>query len=242
MVGIKFLAKDQVLGSKLINAYIDYTNESLIKNIDDEGIILRDNEQQRIETKITSLRNNAAIKKAVQLVQLTDAYQIASAMEITNPTTIEALTHKGDKVNSQINVGNTDKDILALMGTNYLRNEITALQNRPDSAGLFVEQIQELKQQLASIKTEEDKKQFKALIANDAYIGGYSDFMARFTELSNLTFDFINVKCFSFDKIAKISGNEVKSNKKMIVSLGFVISAMLAVFSVLIMNAKQKQP
>lgn len=240
LVGLKLLSKDEALAVNLVNAYISYTNQATLNSVADQGVALRDLEKQGIESKLTALRKKAEIERVTQLVKLTEAYKIASAMGINKPTTIEALTREGGKLQSLVNVGGADKNILALMGTDYLNNEMAGLRDRVGSS-LFIEQFPELKQRLLNIKSEEGKKEFKAQMANDAYIDLYSTLEGRLTELNQLTFDFKNAQSFRFDKTAMMDGQAEKPNKALIVSLGFVLSFMLAIFSVLIMNAQENK-
>ncbi|MGZ8944479.1 MAG: Wzz/FepE/Etk N-terminal domain-containing protein [Methylococcaceae bacterium] len=240
LLGIKLLAEDEVLGVKLVNDYIEYTNKCVIKSIGEEGLALKNLEKERIERQLTALRKKVEMDRVAKLVKLNEAYNIASAMGIKKPTTIEALAGEGGKSQTMVSVGNADQNVLALMGTDYLKNEMENLRNRAGSA-LFIEQIPELKQYLANIKNELGSNGFKVLAADNVYIEEFSDLMGRLTELNQITFDFNNVQIFHFDKTAMVDGEAEKPNKKLIVSLGFILSAMMAVFFVLIMNAQGKQ-
>lgn len=239
LVGVKFLTKDEALGVEMVNEYIKYTDQYIIASISEEGRTLRNLEIERTEHELIVLQKKSEMETVAQLVNLTEAYNIANAMAIKKPTTIEALTQEHEKSQTKVNVGNTDK-ILALMGTEYLHNEIQGLRNRTGSTQ-FIEQIPELKQYLINIKTEVSNHGFKSFVANDAYIEGFSGLMSRLISLSQMTFDFNNVQSFRFDKKAMMNGKAVKTNKILIVLLGFVLSVITAIFSVRIMNSHKKR-
>ena len=240
LVGLKLLSKDEALAVKFVNGYISYTNQATLNSLADQGLAIRDLEKQGIEGKLTALRKIAEVERVTQLVKLTKAYKIASAMGIKKPTTIEALSRESGKFKSLVYVGDSNKNDLALMGTDYLNNEIVGLRNRIDSI-LFIEAFPELKQQLLNIKSEEGKKEFKAQLANDAFIDAYPTLEGRLMELNQLTFDFKNAQSFRFDKTAMMDGQAEKPNKALIVSLGFVLSFMLALFFVLNKHALEQK-
>ncbi len=242
LLGVKFLSKDEALGVKLVNDYIIHTSQDLLKTLADEGKALRDMEKESLEREIAVLRKKAAMERATKLVELTAAYDMAAAMDIKKPTTLQLLSQtQGERPpQSIISIGASDQKVLALMGTDYLQNEMKGLRDR-GGVDSFIEQIPELKKQLAEQKTEAEIDAFKSLVVNDPYIKELPDLMGRLSELNQLTFDFNNAQSFRFDKTAMMTGKVKKSNKILIVALGFVLSAMMAVFYVLIMNAYRKR-
>ncbi len=241
LLGVKFLSKDEELGVKLVNDYINHTNQDLLKSLADEGKALRDMEKESIELKIATLRKKAAMERATKLVELTAAYDIAAAMDINKPTTLTSLSQTQEgRSRLMVSVGTQDQNVLALMGTEYLQNEMKGLRDR-GSVDSFIKQIPELKKQLAEQKSEAEIEAFKSLVANDPYIKELPDLMGRLSELNQLTFDFNNAQSFRFDKSAMMTGKVKKSNKIMIVVGGFVLSGMMAVLYVLIMNAYRKR-
>jgi LPS O-antigen subunit length determinant protein (WzzB/FepE family) len=240
LLGVKFLSKDEELGVKLVNDYINHTNQDLLKSLADEGKALRDMEKESIELKIAALRKKAAMERATKLVELTAAYDIAAAMDINKPTTLTSLSQtQEDRSRLMVSVGAQDQNVLALMGTEYLQNEMKGLRDRA-SIDSFIEQIPELKKQLADQKSEAEIEAFKSLVANDPYIKELPDLMGRLSELNQLTFDFNNAQSFRFDKSAMMTGKVKKSNKIMIVAGGFILSSIMAVLYVLLMNAYRK--
>jgi LPS O-antigen subunit length determinant protein (WzzB/FepE family) len=240
MIGINFLTKDEALGVKMVNDYIKYTDQYIIDSISKEGMALKNLEIESIEHQLIDLQKKAEMENVAHLVNLTEAYNIANAMGIKKPTTVEALAQGNEKLQAMVNVGNANKNILALLGTEYLSNEIEGLRNRAGSPQ-FIAQIPELKQHLANIKSEAGNHGFKSFVANDAYIEGFGGLMSRLTVLNQMTFDFNNVQSARFDKAAMINGKVVKPNKTLMVFIGFIVSAITAIFSVRIMNAVQKR-
>ncbi len=241
LLGVKFLSKDEALGVTLVNDYINHTSQNMLKTIAEEGKALRDLEKESIELKIAALRKKAAMERATKAVELASAYDIAAAMDIKKPTTLQLFSQKQEeRSRSMMNIGAPDQNVLALMGTEYLQNEMKGLRDRV-SVDSFIEQIPELKKQLANQKTEAEIDAFKSLVVNDPYIKELPDLMSRLSELDQLSFDFNNAQSFRFDKTAMMTGKAKKSNKRLIVALGFVLSAMMAVFYVLIMNAYRKR-
>jgi chain length determinant protein (polysaccharide antigen chain regulator) len=240
VVGIKFSTKDEELGVKLVNDYIRYTNQCIINDIGEEGRVLKGLEKERIGLELSTLRKKAEMDRVTELVKLTEAFNIASAMGIKKPTTIEALTRGDGTTQTMVSVGIEDKKVLALMGTEYLKNQIEGLRNRASSIRIS-EQIPELKQHLEGIKDEVESDEFKVIVADDANIKEFSDLMSRLAELNQMTFDFNNVQIFRFDKTAMVDGRADKPNKRLIVSLGFVLSAMIAVLFVWVMNVQKNR-
>lgn len=240
LLGINLTVQDEALGVNLLNEYIAFTNQYVKDFIITEGRALRDLEKESIESKIAFLRKKAGMERATQLVKLSEAYNIAEAMGIRKPTTIEAMAQQEGKAQTMVSVGASDKNVLALMGTEYLQHEIEGLHNR-SSAISFIEQIPELKKQFLAQKTEAEIDAFKNLVADDAYIEELPGLMSRLAELKQLTFDFDTAQTFRFDKTAMMDGKADSPNKVLIIVLGFVVSTMAAVFYVLIMNAYRKR-
>jgi LPS O-antigen subunit length determinant protein (WzzB/FepE family) len=241
LLGVKFLSKDEALGVTLVNDYINHTGQDVLKTIAEQGKVLRDMEKESIEQKIAILRKKVAMDRATKLVELTAAYDIAAGMGIKKPTTLQSFSQtQEERSRLMVSVGAQDQNVLALMGTDYLQNEMKGLRDKV-SVDSFIEQIPELKKQLANQKTEAEIDAFKNLVINDPYIKELPDLMGRLSELDQLTFDFNNAQSFRFDKTAMMTGKAKKSNKILIVALGFVLSAMMAVFYVLIMNAYRKR-
>ena len=241
LLGVKFLSKDEALGVTLVNDYINHTGQDVLKTIAEQGKVLRDLEKEGIEQKIATLRKKVAMDRATKLVELTTAYDIAAAMGIKKPTTLQSFSQtQEERSRLMVSVGSQDQNVSALMGTDYLQNEMKGLRDRAN-VNSFIEQVPELKKQLADQKTEAEIDAFKNLVVNDPYIKELPDLMSRLTELDQLAFDFNNAQSFRFDKTAMMTGKAKKSNKILIVALGFVLSAMMAVFYVLIMNAYRKR-
>ncbi len=242
MLGIRFLSKDEALGVKLVNDYANYTSQDMLKIIAEEGKALRNTEKEGIELRIAALRKKAALIWAIKLDELMTAYNSAVAMNIKRPTTLQSFsqTHEAQS-KLMVSVGTQDQGILSLMGTDYLQNEIDSLHKRIINVDSFIERVPELKQQLANQTTEEGINAFKNLVSNDPHITELPELINRLFELNHMTFDFKNAQGFSFDTDAMMTGKTKKSQKRLVVALGFVLSAMMAVFYVLIMNAWKKR-
>jgi LPS O-antigen subunit length determinant protein (WzzB/FepE family) len=256
LLGVKFAVKDEALGVKLVNDYINYTSQHILETMAEEGKTLRDLEKESIELKIAALRKQAAMERATKLVELTAAYDIASAMAIKKPEMLSVFQRMDGWMEgrvegrmegrvegrAQITQGDgvLNKNVLALMGTEYLQSAIKNLSSRA-SVDSFIEQIPELKKQLADKKTEAEIEAFKNLVINDPYIEELPDLMSRLAELNQLTFDFNNAQSFHFEKTATMDGKTKKSGRSLIVVSGFGLSAMIAIFYVLIMNAYRKR-
>lgn len=244
LLGVKFLSKDEALGVKLVNDYINHTNQYILKTIAEEGKALKDLEKESIELKIAALRKQAAMERATKLVELTAAYDIASAMAIKKPEMLSVFQRMEGRMEGRAQItqgdGVLNKNVLALMGTEYLQSAIKGLSDRT-SIDAFIEQTPELKKQLADKKTEAEIEAFKNLVINDPYIEELPGLMSRLAELNQLTFDFNNAQSFRFEKTAMMDGKTKKSGRSLIVVSGFGLSAMIAIFYVLIMNAYRKR-
>jgi chain length determinant protein (polysaccharide antigen chain regulator) len=239
LLSIKLITADKIQGVNLVNDYIAYTDQYVINKIIVDGMALRDVAKESIELKVDAIRNKTRMDRTARLVKLADAYNVAKAMGIKKPTTIESMAQTEAKTQTMV-IGGNVKDLLPLMGTDYLENEMQNVRKRPGTS-IFIEQTPELQKQLVSKKTENEINAFKELVADDAYIEELPELQRQLTELNQLTFDFKNVHSYLSRKNAMIDRHATKPNKIMIVALGFFLSFMIGIFYVLIKNVVNKE-
>lgn len=219
--------------------------------------VLRDNEKkkrelliQKIENtnneKIKSLTNEidsllakASMDRESEIARITEAIKIAEKMGIKKPTTIEALA-TGDNTKTMVSLGGNTKEQYALMGVVYLNGELENLKNRQNEE-LFIPEIPKIKKQIEDIKHDEKLIALKERVSDDPYIEELPALLKRLDELKNMDFKFEGARLYRWDKRAIVDGVAEKPKRKLIVIIGFVLSAFVSLFVVLIMNAINKR-
>ena len=192
-----------------------------------------------LEDEKKSLLVKAKRDKESKIAMLEEAYGIAEKIGIKKLTTLEAQASQSNKANTLVSLGGKNNQIYALMGTIYLKSELDILKDRKNNK-LFIPEISEINKQIDDIKHDEKLFALKERKSDDPYITELAGLFKHLDELKHLSFDFSGVQLYRLDKNAYADGNNEKPKRLLIVAVGFVLSAFVSLFIVMIINSIKK--
>lgn len=200
------------------------------------------------QTKINTLSQSIdlLIKKSLideksRLAVLDEALTIALKLKIKEPTTIDAMaTGESGSLETKINVSTNARSDLFLMGSDYIQAQIKNLRTRKQKE-LFIQEIASIKKQIAQLKEDKILAALKTRKSDDPYIEVLPALLKKLNKLESLTFDFSGVQLYRWDKKASIDGKAEKPKCALIVAVGGVLSAFVAIFVALIVGAVKRR-
>ena len=236
--------------------------EAILNNkinlLDRQLIALRTQYQADKEAKIIQIQEQDALKKALlldeleavrtelkrnksnRLEELQEAINIAESLGIHKPT---LPTQLGRNLTETLNFYadfSNQKAPLYFMGTEALKAEYEALQNR-ENDDFTSRRITEIEKELQLL---EENRQIEMLLAReneDLFITELAELKKQLALLENTHVDFDNLEIVRIDQIAHTPYRPIKPNKKLIVAVAFLLGGMLGVFIALIQSMVAKR-
>jgi len=175
-----------------------------------------------------------------RLLGLKEALDIAQAMKVKTPKTIESFSKSSSKSTStDINITTKSREDLFLMGSDYLKGRIEIIESRQNKA-LYIKEISVFKKQIEEAKNDVKLAALKARKNDDPYIPELPALLKQLDKLQKLTFDFTGVKLYRLDRKASIDGKAEKPKRALIVAVGSILAFFIAIFVALIVGAVKR--
>jgi LPS O-antigen subunit length determinant protein (WzzB/FepE family) len=192
----------------------------------------------QLEDVIKALLVKAKAERETRIAEAEEALQIAKSLNITNPTTLEALALRGQKgqvASTTVTVGEEQTSSLYLQGSKYLGILIETLKNRK-SDERFLSEINDLREKISLIKNDPVLAALKARETDDPWIKGLPEKLADLDILKTLSPDISGLIAYGMEDSAIVSDKAIKPNRKLIVLLGIFLSFFISIVLVLIVN------
>ncbi|MBN4063856.1 hypothetical protein JYT79_03640, partial [Cardiobacterium sp. AH-315-I02] len=196
--------------------------------------------QEQMSAYVTKEKAN----RTTQVANAVEALEMAKSLNITYPTTLDAMAQRGQEsrsVGTAITVVD-NKQVLSLylQGTKYLSALIETLTNRK-SDEQYLEKVNNLKESIQLIKNDQALAALKKRQSDDPWIKGLPATLAEIGALKALSPDFTDVIAFTLDDSAVVTNEKIKPNKKLIVAVGFVLSLFIALFVAMIVASLKER-
>jgi len=195
----------------------------------------------QLEEVISALLIKAKAERETKIAEAEEAWQIAKSLNITNPTTLEALALRGQKgqvASTTVTVGEEQTSSLYLQGTKYLGTLIETLKNRK-SDERFLSEINDLREKISLIESDPVLAALKVRDTDDPWIKGLPEKLAELESLKTLSPDFSSLIAYGMEDSAIVTDDAIKPNRKLIVVTGFVLGLLLSIIiSVLVATRK----
>ena len=235
---------------------INYKIEVLSKQVamlrdqyrQDRVLIIQKMEQENakeialIEEQVTAYLRKQAANRATRIANAKEALVMAKSLDITYPTTLEALaqkSQKGNGTNTAITVVDKQASSLYLQGSKYLTTLIETLEKR-ESDEEYLSEINNLREKIHLIKNDQALVALKKRESDDPWIESLPEKLAQIDALKILSPDFTSLIAYSTDGTAMITGVKIKPKRKLIVVIGFVLSLVFAIFVAMIAASRRK--
>ena len=196
-----------------------------------------------MQEQISANVAKAKADRATQIVNAREALEMAKSLDITYPTTLDAMAQKGQKGsggNTAITVVDKQVSSLYLYGTKYLSTLIETLTNRKNDEQYLAE-VNNLREKIHLIKNDQTLAALKKRQSDDPWIEGLPGKLAEIGAIEALSPDFAGLVAFEMDESAVITGKKTKPNRKLIVVAGFVLSLFIALFvAIIVASLKEK--
>ena len=189
-----------------------------------------------LKEQISAYLRKAEANRITQIANAKEALEMANSLDITYPTTLEALSQKnkkGNGVNTAIIVSDKQGSLLYLQGAKYLTTLIETLEKR-ESDEVFLEEINNLREKIHLIKYDQVLAALKKRESDDPWIRDLPEKLAQIDALKTLSPNFTSLLAFSMDESAMITDKKIKPKRKLIVVTGFVLSLVIAIFVAMI--------
>lgn len=194
-----------------------------------------------IEEQITASLGKAGADRATRIADAKEALDMAKSLDITYPTTLEALaqkSQKGNGSNTAITVVDKQTSSLYLQGTKYLTTLIETLGNRKSDEE-YLSEINDLREKIHLIKNDQVLAALKKRESDDPWIKDLPEKLAQIDTLKILSPDFTRLIAYSTDESAMITDEKIKPKRKLIVVIGFVLSLVFAIFVAMIAASRR---
>ncbi|MCK4704259.1 MAG: hypothetical protein KAT90_02160 [Gammaproteobacteria bacterium] len=189
-----------------------------------------------VKEQISAYLGKAGANRATRIANAKEALDMAKSLDITYPTTLEALaqkSQKGNSANTAITVVDKQASSLYLQGSKYLSTLIETLTNRKSDEAYLAE-INNLREKIHLIKNDQELAALKKRKSDDPWIENLPKKLAQINTLETLIPDFTSLIAYSVDKSAMITNEKIKPKRKLIVVIGFILSLITAIFSAMI--------
>ncbi len=210
-----------------------------IKKMEQENAI----EIALLQEQISAYIARAKADRATQIVTAREALEMAKSLDITYPTTLDAMAQKGQGGsggNTAITFGGEQVSSLYLHGTKYLSTLIETLTNRK-SDEQYLTEVNSLREKIQVIKNDQTIAALKKRQSDDPWIEGLSEKLAEIGAIEALSPDFSGLLAYNMDESAVITDKKTKPNRKLIVAVGFVLSLFIALFvAIIVASLKEK--
>ena len=190
-----------------------------------------------LEEQISAYLRKAGANRATQIANAKEALDMAKSLDITYPTTMEALAQKslkGNVASTAITVVDKQVSSLYLNGSKYLTTLIETLENRKSDEA-YLEEVNNLREKIHLIKNDHVLAELKKRKSDDPWIEDLPEKLAQIEALRSLSPDFTSLIAYSTDESAMITDVNIKPKRKLIVVIGFVLSLILSLFVVMIL-------
>ena len=189
-----------------------------------------------LQEQISAYLAKAKANRATRIVNAREALEMAKSLDVTYPTTLDAMAQKGQdgrSVSTAITVVDKQTSSLYLQGTKYLSTLIETLINRKNDEDYLVE-VNNLREKIHVIENDQTLEALKKRQSDDPWIKGLSGKLAEIGALQALSPDFSGLLAFNMDESAAITNEKTKPKRKLIVVAGFVLSLFIALFVAMI--------
>ena len=213
-LALTMYGEDESLVVDFINGYIRFTGEAMLAAIKKDGKRLKALEIEKINQSIDLLRADANRRLTSRVLMLNDALVLAKKIGVKKPNSIQLLPNQSGSGSGSGSGGGV---------------VVNSVSSRSD---LFLQGSEYLMGEINNIQQRK---------LSDAYIPALFPLLKRLDELSNVSFDFVEVKPYSLDKPATVDGQAEKPKRAFIVAVGGVLSLFFGMFAALIAGAVKRR-
>jgi len=184
----------------------------------------------QLQDELKALRSQLKTQRSDRMAQLNEAIGIARSLNIQKPTTPSSL---GESVRSGASSVmrteiNNQQIPLYFMGVEALKAELTALQQRKSDD--FTEaRIAQIAKELQMLATNREIEVLNRRENEDIFLAGVQPLRAEVTRLNNLNIDMSRLKLVAIDQQALEPLSAAKPNRLLVVTLGLLLGAIIAV-------------
>ncbi len=211
-IQVKLESSNQDVAIDVLNNYIPYVAQNILKQIQDRSKFAINLRKQEIQKEIDKLRNLTKQKRLNAIADLKETLNVANIMGVTNTLfAVSASNPKSKTLNLFLN-NQVNQFQKYMLGSDYLNAEINRLKSRGSE-----------------------------ITADDAFIPTMPTLLSELSVLSKKSFNFDGAKLYTLDKLAALNDAPVKPNKRLIALIGMLLSGFLALFVALIVSTVQKR-
>ena len=184
----------------------------------------------QLQDELKALRTQLKTQRSDRMAQLNEAIGIARSLGIQKPTTPSSL---GESVRSGASSVmrteiNNQQIPLYFMGVEALKAELTALQQRK-SDDFTDSRIAQIAKELQLLEANREIEVLKRRKNEDIFLAGVQPLRAEVARLSNLNIDMSHLKLVTIDQQALEPLAPVNPNRYLIILLGLVLGAIVAI-------------
>ncbi|WP_439856383.1 Wzz/FepE/Etk N-terminal domain-containing protein [Pseudomonas yamanorum] len=192
----------------------------------------------RLQDELKALRSQLKALRSDRIAQLNEAIGIATSLGIQKPTTPSSLgesvnTGAGTVMRTEVN---NQQIPLYFMGVEALKAELTALQRR-SSDDFTDSRIAQIAKELQLLASNREVEVLNARKNEDIFLAGVQPLRAEITRLNNLNIDMKGLNLVNIDRQAIEPLVSANPNRLLVLVLGVLVGAALAICIALIRYA-----
>ena len=210
-----------------------------IKKADEVSRLKNEDEltKRGIEDQINVLRASAKEKRQDQIAQLTEAANIANSIGLIEKSSLldyNATQESTGKSTVYTEVTMTPPP-LYLQGEKALRSQIKELETRK-SDDPFIPELRGLQEKLELLKNNRKIESLVERKDDNPFIEGLREKEAELARLESIKLSPENIKVVRFDRPAFVPETRISPNRRLIVTVGFVLGLALGILAALAKN------
>jgi LPS O-antigen subunit length determinant protein (WzzB/FepE family) len=220
-------------------AYYEATKETQIASLTEADNLKR----AQLQDELKALRIQLKTQRENRISQLSEAIRIASALNISMPTTPSSLgeterVSQGSVMRTEIN---NQQIPLYFMGSETLEAERKALTQRR-SDDFTAPRIAQIAKELKLLENNRQIEVLNSRKNEDLYLKDLAAWREETARLGALVLDVPALKLVSIDQRAIEPRGPIKPKKMLIIALSLVLGGMLGIFVALVRNLMLRQP
>lgn len=195
---------------------------------------LREKQSQQIaeiNNQIAAAKSRDLRDKQLQLIELTDAYNISEALGITNHNSPQQVTNHGLVIDV-----NQNQHELYLRGTNFLKKAIEIQKSQQHSLG-YERNLSGLQEKLFVLQNNKEIEALEHRKDDKPYVKNIVENEVELERLKSLSFDIKQIKAYDIDGKPIVGPYPVKPKKSLILICAFIFGLFLSISIIYLQNA-----